>query len=545
MASPLSVRIKSGSVDRHVTHEILSGPRFRSVVPGGFASCEFTISRPVGMTPQDIRHFAQVWVYSSQGVVWEGWIEDTGRSVQDDGEVWQIACVGPSAHLSDDVRPLIYSDSELTSERWQKGTSFSTKSAQVSLGDDNTKGPLIKIQAGEGEAVYGGGTVYGDMMYRAMYDAGLKLARVRATFQNAVTNSDYSNRIVTRQGPSGTGNNTARQSWSSGQVAVTAALNGFWAIPAGHDVCHIRWVRTASGDLFAQSDNYWLEAHNVNVRMQLKDKDGTDITSGYDLPSVRADEVVKDLLGRCLPLYDGANAYVETSAYNIDHLAYPGGISPKEVMDDLLEFEPGMYYAAWESNADGLYRFEFRAWPQEVRYEADLSDGFEGPSSAAEIYNKACIRYIDWRGRERTTTVTQSVPSLGSRSRTLHVDAGNEISSQANAQTIGQRQLEEHTQPPNMGSLTVGRPIYDRTLNRMVKPFEIMPGRLIRVRGIQPSIDSLNATVRDGVTVFKVVSVEYDADTGMARLELDRQSREEARYMSFLVRARKRRQARR
>src|SRR5690606_41729279 len=110
MASPLSVRIKSGSVDRHVPHEILSGPRFRSVVPGGFASCEFTISRPVGMTPQDIRHFARVWVYSSQGVVWEGWIEDTGRSVQDDGEVWQIACVGPSAHLSDDVRPLIYSE---------------------------------------------------------------------------------------------------------------------------------------------------------------------------------------------------------------------------------------------------------------------------------------------------------------------------------------------------------------------------------------------------------------------------------------------------
>src|SRR5690606_27913958 len=188
MASPLSVRIQAGSGDRHGTDEVLSGRRLRSVVPGGRASCECSISRPVGMTPQDIRHFAQVWVYSSQGVVWEGWIEDTGRSVQDDGEVWQIACVGPSAHLSDDVRPLIYSDSELTSERWQKGTSFSTRSAQVSLGDDNTKGPLIKIQAGEGEAIYGGGTVYGDMMYRAIYDAGLKLARVRATFQHAVTN---------------------------------------------------------------------------------------------------------------------------------------------------------------------------------------------------------------------------------------------------------------------------------------------------------------------------------------------------------------------
>src|SRR5690606_28371729 len=181
--------------------------------------------------------------------------------------------------------------------------------------------------------------------------------------------------------------------------------------------------------------------------MMLKDKDGSDITEGYQFPSVKGHEVVKDLLGRCLPLYDGASAYVEESAYSIAQMAYPEGISPKEVLDDVLEFEPGMYYAAWESNSEGKHRFEFRAWPQEVRYEADLFDGYDGPSSAAELYNEALVSYSDWRGRPRTVKVTQSVPTLGVIKRTLAVDAGSDLASQANAQEIGEKQLrsEEHT----------------------------------------------------------------------------------------------------
>jgi hypothetical protein len=42
-----------------------------------------------------------------------------------------------------------------------------------------------------------------------------------------------------------------------------------------------------------------------------------------------------------------------------------------------------------------------------------------------------------------------------------------------------------------------------------VMPWDILPGNLIRVRGLQPRLDSLKATTRDGVSVSKIVSMEY------------------------------------
>jgi hypothetical protein len=55
----------------------------------------------------------------------------------------------------------------------------------------------------------------------------------------------------------------------------------------------------------------------------------------------------------------------------------------------------------------------------------------------------------------------------------------------------------------------------------MVQPWEIRAGNLIRVRDVTPRIDSLNATDRNGVTVFRVYAVDYDASSNTATLELD------------------------
>jgi hypothetical protein len=56
---------------------------------------------------------------------------------------------------------------------------------------------------------------------------------------------------------------------------------------------------------------------------------------------------------------------------------------------------------------------------------------------------------------------------------------------------------------------------------RQVAPWEIRPGRLIRLRGVMPHTDSLNATARNGITVFRVKSVEFNAADYTAHLELD------------------------
>jgi hypothetical protein len=105
--------------------------------------------------------------------------------------------------------------------------------------------------------------------------------------------------------------------------------------------------------------------------------------------------------------------------------------------------------------------------------------------------------------------------------RTLQVDLGSERSSALNAQQVGSMQLAEYATPPNEGTLTISRPIYDHQLGRMVEPWEIRPGNLIRVRGITPNTNSLNVTDSDGVTVFRIVAVDYDTGSASASLELD------------------------
>jgi hypothetical protein len=70
----------------------------------------------------------------------------------------------------------------------------------------------------------------------------------------------------------------------------------------------------------------------------------------------------------------------------------------------------------------------------------------------------------------------------------------------------------------------------------MVMPWEIRPG-LIRVRGILPRIDALNASDRDGVTVFRIVSAEYRASDAAATLELDSYARTVPRMVADLMRS--------
>jgi hypothetical protein len=174
-----------------------------------------------------------------------------------------------------------------------------------------------------------------------------------------------------------------------------------------------------------------------------------------------------------------------------------------------------------------LHRFEWKAWPTTVRYVADVEDGYTAPSSAVELFNKVTVTGKDAEGLTRKVTRTQTVPELDAAELTREalIPLADELYTTTNAERVGDMFLAEHLTPLNAGSLTVARPIFDIAANRMVQPWEIRPGNLIRVGGIRPNIDSLNATNRDGVAVFRLMAVEYDASNAAATLELDSRPR--------------------
>jgi hypothetical protein len=529
---PLTVRIKTSRRDSDITKQ-LSNLSFRSVIPGGYASLQLTLNRPLDVTPDDIEYFANVYVYDGRNgrTIWEGRLEDPGRGVDPStGEVWSVTAVGPMAHTKDETFPIIYVDQSL--DRWHMSRYTTPGQGKVDIGGDLpdsggviSTGPIpcILLHVDEGSVITTSWAA--DVIYRSIFYAGQTIARVRCNFFTGGASSNYQFSMFARTNDS-TADFSHKKNWVTSPDIMADNLGS--GIVATDNMVSFRAERDVSGtttDTLA-----WVAVYNVSIRCAIYNPDGSYnlSTSGYNVNNIDPIEVVGDLLGRVLTQYDGANATLIGSGVDIDQLAYPDGTTASDIFDDLATYDPNYYWAAWETNPNtGKYRFEYMPWPDTVRYDCDADDGFDSPGSASDLYNAVNVRWRDAGGRIRFTYVTQSVPVLDDAglTRTSYIDLSDEMGSESNADYLGQNFLAEHQYPPNAGTLTIGRPILDHDTGRMVMPWEIVPGGLIRVRGVAPSVDALNPTNRDGVTVFRVISVEFDASSATASLELDSYSR--------------------
>lgn len=518
---PLAVRLKTARTDRHVTRD-LRDLGFRSTIPGGFASCEIALDRPLSIEAAEIRLYGEMFVYDGRngGTVWQGRLEDPGRGSGPSGEIWTVRALGPSAHARDRTVPLIYVDRSL--ERWfHYGEGTTHPDGQQDVGDDlgGSRAKALNLRFPKG-AVLATNNLIG-REHRHLREFGQKLARFDYTFDAGVNPpaNDWKAEAVTR---SATGGQVPRTqvlastgSGAAPKVVVTDFANG-------RDLLEIRLFYGGAGETVG-SDAGWLSVMGLVLLAMRFNKDGTEKTSGYTANTVRASEIVEDLLGRLLTEYDGTDARVDATTFGIEQLAYPDGATPERILSDLMGLASNFYWAAWEDTSSGKSRFEWRAWPTTVRYEASARGGFDSPGSAVDLYDRVRVRWRDVDGRIRSTLRTQTVQALtdAGLNREALIDLGDEVASSANADRAGDQFLADHASPPNAGSLTVSGRILDRDLGRMVDPWEIRPGHLIRIREVMPRVDALNVTARDAVTVFRVVGHSYDAARNEAALELD------------------------
>ena len=63
-------------------------------------------------------------------------------------------------------------------------------------------------------------------------------------------------------------------------------------------------------------------------------------------PALAAKDVQKRRL--TVPVYDGAGAVISTTTHLIDQLAYHDGVTPFQVLEDLMALEPAYYWAAFQ-----------------------------------------------------------------------------------------------------------------------------------------------------------------------------------------------------
>ncbi|WP_319460094.1 hypothetical protein [Micromonospora sp. RTP1Z1] len=535
---PLTVRLSTSRGDVHITRR-LRDLTIRSVAPGGFASIAMSFDVPLTDMPDEIAYYGKAYVYDARtgATVCEGRLEDPGRSAGQDGQVWDLVAVGPAAHAKDRNVPLIYVDRSIESSAWvQTETATTMPKGDVTAGSPGTDAAVAALKL----AWDSGLSIPVDSRIAAQYvrlrDSGQWVARVGADHVEGAPSTVLKVQYVNRHSADYPGTDTVLESdnWTTSTAAILQQI-GVGSMDK-HAAPELRLLQTNATPVTSGS-NYWTSLSNLYVVGSRVDKAGSDVMSGYGATALASD-VVADLLGRLLPQYDGAGARIDTTSYGIDQLAYPDGIDPAGVLDDLMALEPGYLWEALESNPAGKHRFNWRAWPASVRYEADVTDGYASTGSATDLYNAATVRYRTPNGQIRSVRVTQSVPELTNAGLTREpkpLDLGDNVGSAAAATQYGQAFLAEHGAPRNAGRLTVVRPILDLDAGAMVMPWEIRPGYLIRVRGILPRVDALNASARDGVTVFRIVSSEYRVSSAAATLELDSWAVSTARSLATLL----------
>lgn len=511
MRVPLAVRLTTAQADVLLVAEVRD-VSFRSVIPGGYASATVSLDRPLNQAVPEIALYAKLRIYDTRdgATVWEGRVEDPGRSAGGDGQIWQITAIGPSAHARDETFPYVPID---TSFQHFEKFGGSLNSANVSTGTHATAGDGVKVQFSGGIAV--SAPVYVSAYTVQFRDAGLQLASVSAVATGGGS-GEWDMRMYV-YGPSGAqlvDNNLLQTSPIFYRGTVGSDFS------AGQTMLHLRMDRT--GGVTQPDDNAYTFWSDVCIRSTLVTEEGVAVTD-YSQDYVLSSEVIQDLVGRHLPMYDGYDAYIEITSTQITQLAYPDGTTAHDVFQDLMAREGAYYWASWESLPNGKFRFEWRPWPTSVKWEADVIDGFDSPGSAADLYNAVTVRWKDSLGRAQSTRVTSTVADLDAAGldRDAEIDMGQETGTAAAALAAGQVFLAEHALPTNRGRLTVARPILDLERGMMVDPWQIRPGGLIRVRGVHARADALNAIGRDGATVFRIVATSFNANDGTAELELD------------------------
>jgi len=532
---PLAVRLVTSRADRRVTRE-LHDLHFRETAIGGWASARMALDRPLTLDPVELDYYSRCYVYDTRNgqVVWEGRLEDPGRGNRRDGQIWELTAMGPSAHAQDRTVPLIYVDRSL--QRWENADKFSPDAtAQVAAnpgGSGSADENVLFFQFPSGVPLVTNSRAV--LRYWPIQRAGQKLARYDYTWDAGLTSGDFEIQGVTRTDGS-TGENSRADAWNvaGGGSAAKVVVTDF---PNGRNTLDVRGIRT--GGTITPLDDAWCVAIDPVIVAMRYNADGTEKTTGYTTSTVLASEVVTDLIGRLLSSYDSTTVSIATTTFAISQLAYPDGATAARVLNDLMLLEPDFRWGAYESNAAGKHRFEWAAWPSTVRYEADVADGFDSPGSGDGLYNAVRVRWVDSKGGIRNNRRTSTVAALTAAglTREAFVDLGDDVAGSGHADRVGDQFLAQHAYPPNAGRLTIARPIRDLAYGRMVMPWEIKAGELIRVRGVLPRVDALNPTARDGVTIFRIWAKEYSAAGAAATLELDSSRLSTAHMLADLAR---------
>lgn len=520
---PLAVRVKSSRYDGMITGWLHGGPKLTKGDPGGYLSASFVVDQRLGWRSDVVQDYSRCYILDKRtgDVVFEGDITHPGRSVSGDGSLLEIQVKGPGATegvLGDWSNSRIYIDKDV--EAW-KQTKTSTIGTMVEAGENRGGTEDDALNLAFPNSFHVETNYRSEAGYNRIAESGQFIGYIDYRWDCGVTNGSWILRAIA----------TPPSTVVRTQTATTAGsgLSGQNLTGTDYNLIYLQMLwNSGPSSTGASTDVVWTSYMDVTVRARLYNKDGTWKTTGYG-NNVTADVVIADLLGDSGILwdqFDSVNARLDAgAAYGITQLAYPDGVQVPQILDDLMKLEPACTYYCGASNpSNDKYSFAWIERSAVVRYEALLvSDEYSAGAQEVDQYNRAVARWRTPIGNLRVTVTTQTIPEMDAagRTRTFFQDLSNTMGITENAAQANATVLEQHRYPANTGSVSINREIVDRFTGRRVQPYEIEPGYMMRLVGIDPNPDALNATTPNGSTVCRIITNDYDSTSNAADLDLD------------------------
>ena len=506
-----------------VTGYLHGGVKFSKADPGGLKAASFVVSKRLGYRTDIIQPYSRIYIYNQRtgDTVFEGDVSHPGRSIDDSGELLEVEVEGGSERLKDWSGQRIFIDRDM--QAWML-TSTATRGTQADAGEDLGGSGSDALTLSFPNSMHVETNSRAEVGYFRLREAGQELGAFNYAWDGGHTSGSPG--WLVRGIVSPPSNLVRTQVLDVGGSGGSIAIVGL-AFVTGTNVAYMQLIWTGNHGSTASTDITWASLVRVIIQCRFRLKDGSFLGSGSYDDYTTAVKVANDLLGTVLAsTFDGANAQIDTgTGFQIRQLAYPNGVTPAQVLDDLMTFEPGCTYIVGPS-LPGVdkYTFKWMSRSSTVRYEfATWADGYSAGAQSVDQYNEAVTRWKSPSGLAKSTVTTQSIPEMTAMGRTRRYfqDLGDSTSDLDNATQANAAVLADHRYPQNGGQVTVSRRVVDLFTGRRVEPFEIEPGYLCRIVGVSPSVDALNSTARNGSTVCRIISTDYDASGHSVTIALD------------------------
>lgn len=522
---PLAVRVRNARYDGMVTGWLHDEPKFGKLDPGGHDAGSIVLDQRLGFRTDIMQPFTRVYILDKRtgDVVFEGDATWPGTGVSSDtGPLVSVNIEGGNKRMGDWTGARIYIDRDF--EAWKK-TNTANVSTNVEAGDDRGGSGSDALTLAFPMDQHVEANHRAEAIYDRIREAGQEIGWLNYAWDGGHTSGSPGWLVRSIATPPST---VVRSQILS--VAGGASSGAVWggSLPTDSTSCFLQliWTDGSSSTGTSGNDIVWCSFLRIVVQAKLLLKDGTARLAGSYSDFINAVDVWNDLLGDQLSaVFDGPGAQLDAgTSFQIRQLAFPDGVTPQQVVDELMTFEPGCTYYIGASNpANNKYSVKWLERSPVPRYEAMVwIDEQESGIQEVDQYNRVVGRWRTPVGNLRITVATQTIPEMDAVGivRTYWHDLSNTTGDTDNVAQANAKILADHRYPANSGRVTINRPIVDNWTGRTVMPWEIEPGAMIRIVGVNPTPDGVNAAVPNGGGTCRIVKADYGGSAGMA-LDLD------------------------